>query len=152
MRALRDLPAGCKGLVAINGFDRFVTREGGPGVAPRIVDTMLAKFDRSPDTVVADFRRRCGHDAPFGAIDPEPLRQDLLALRHLDCAVSRCDIPILSLQGAADPIISPAMRDGVFRSAGQVERLEHPTGGHLLPLTEPSYCAGAIQTFLEQVG
>lgn len=152
MRALRSPPAGCKGLVAINGFDRFSAREGSSGVAPRILDSMIAKFDRAPDTVLADFRLRCGSRMPFGAINPVPLRDDLLALRDLDCAGARIGLPILSLQGAADPILSPAMRQAAFRSAAQVQRREHPAGGHLLPLTDPAYCATAIRTFAEELG
>jgi pimeloyl-[acyl-carrier protein] methyl ester esterase len=152
MRALRELPARCKGLVAINGFDRFGACEGSPGVAPRVLDSMIAKFDRTPDKVVADFRLRCGSQSPFGAVDRVPLREDLLALRNLDCTGARPGIPVLSLQGAADPILSPAMRETAFRSAAQVQRREHPAGGHLLPLTDPSYCAAAIRTFVEQVG
>lgn len=152
MRALREPSARCKGLVAINGFDRFSARGSNPGVAPRILDAMIAKFDRTANGVVADFRLRCGSPTPFGAIDPIPLREDLLALRDLDCAETRFDLPILSLQGAADPVLSPAMREATFGSAPQVQRREHPAGGHLLPLTEPAYCAAAIRTFAEHVG
>lgn len=152
MRALRASPAGCKGLVAINGFERFSARGSSPGVAPRILDAMIAKFDRAADAVLADFRLRCGSPMPFGVIDPIPLREDLLALRDLDCTGTRLDLPILSLQGAADPVLSPAMRETAFRSATQVQRREHPAGGHLLPLTEPAYCAAAIRIFAEQLG
>ncbi len=152
LRALRDLPAGCKGLVAINGFDRFCAGEGFPGVAPRILDAMIARLERSAEAVVADFRDRCGSPTPFGPIDPEPLHEDLLALRNIDRSGAELAVPVLSLHGCADPILSSAMREATFRSMPRVERLDHPTGGHMLPLTEPVYCAAAIQAFAEQVG
>src|SRR4030095_10571072 len=36
--ALRSPPSRCVGLIAINGFDHFVTLNGAVGVAPRLLD------------------------------------------------------------------------------------------------------------------
>ena len=151
MRILRDPPPKCRGLVAVNGFDCFAARAGFAGVAPRVLDRMVARFDEDPEAVLSDFHRRCGSDAPFGAPCPQVLRQDLLALRDMDCraASARAGFPILSLQGAKDPILPPAMRDAVFAAAPRVERLTHPAAGHLLPLTDSAYCARAIGAFVE---
>lgn len=151
LRALRELPSGCKGLVAINGFDRFGASPGSPGIALRILDSMIAKLDRDPSAVVSNFRRRCGTELPFSTIEIGPLREDLLLLRNLDCTAVKADIPILSLQGATDPILSLSMRARVFSSNSRVLRKEHPAGGHLLPITHARYCATEISTFVEQV-
>lgn len=153
MRALQGLPAACRGLVAINGFDRFTAGEDTPGVPLRALDRMIARFADAPEAVLSDFRRRCGSEAPFGAIAPEPLLADLLALRDLDCRAGSgsAGIPILSLQGADDPILPAALRTHVFAAAAHTERGENPAGGHLLPLTHAAYCAGAIRAFAERV-
>lgn len=152
MRALQGLPAGCRGLVAINGFDRFTAAPDVPGVPLRTLDRMIARFADAPDAVLDDFRRRCDSEAPFGAIAPGPLHADLLALRDDDRRADsgRAGIPILSLQGALDPILPPALRARVFAAAAQAERDEHPAAGHLLPLTHAPYCAGAIRGFVER--
>lgn len=151
MRALAAPPQHCRGLVAINGFDRFTAGPDGTGVSPRIVDRMIARFGEDPAGVLTDFRRRCGDDAPFGPANIERLQEDLLALRDLDCTAqsAQWQLPILSLQGAQDPLLPAGMRDDVFSSAPILERLTHPTGGHLLPATDAPYCARVIRSFME---
>ncbi len=153
MLVLDNPPPMCRGLVAINGFDCFTAREGFPGVAPRVVERMLARLDADPAAVLADFRRRCGSDAPLAEPDARPLRQDLLALRDMDCRAeaSRWKLPILSLQGASDPILPPAMRDAVFASAPQADRVTHPSAGHVLPASDAEFCARQIRAFVELV-
>lgn len=144
MRALAAPPDDCRGLVAINGFDRFV-----PGVSRRIVDRMLTKFDIDPATVLGDFRSRCGETRPFGTIDVAPLRQDLLTLRDGESAM--WGGPLLSLQGADDPLLPAPVRDSVFADAPLLERITHPGGGHLLPVTDAARCARAIRTFAGRI-
>lgn len=153
MRLLGDPPPGCRGIIAINGFDRFTSAEGFPGLASRIVERMIARLRSAPREVLAEFRQRCGSDAPFGAIDEALLLTDLIALRDGDYreAAARCGLPILSLQGASDPILPAAMRAAVFASSARCERLLHPNGGHLLPLDEAGYCAQAISAFKERL-
>ena len=195
MRALAAPPPHWRGLVAINGFDRFT-----PGVPRRVLDRMIAKFAEEPVTVLAEFRRRCGDNAPFGEPSVTPLRDDLLTLRDGDCSdaeyfraessslggggpqqalegyvhfadgdtppsalraatspsrrgakVATATIPILSLQGATDPLLPAAMRDGVFAAAPRLERRLHPTAGHLLPASDAPYCARAIRDFVERL-
>lgn len=152
MWALRDPPAACRGLVAINGFDRFAAQGELPGVPARVIDRMVARFGDEPVAVLAEFRRRCGSEAPFAAPNPELLREDLEALGNLDCSAisAQAPYPILSLQGAADTILPPALRAAAFGSAPRFERATHPSGGHLLPHTDSAYCARAIRAFVEQ--
>lgn len=153
MRFLVAPPPGCLGIVAINGFDRFAATDDFPGVPPRAVDRMIARFADAPEEVLADFRKRCGCHAPFAAVDSDRLLEDLIALRDGDCRpqAARCGLPILSLQGASDPILPPAMREAVFASSARCERRMHETGGHLLPLQDPATCANAISAFMEQL-
>jgi pimeloyl-[acyl-carrier protein] methyl ester esterase len=153
MRALAAPPPQCCGLVAINGFDRFTAAGDAPGVPPRVVERMIARFAGEPDTVLADFRRRCGAAAASGALDAEPLAADLHALHGGDCRpqAARCAFPILSLQGGADPLLPPALREAVFAGAPRVERLSHAGGGHLLPVQDAPFCAQAVRGFAERL-
>jgi pimeloyl-[acyl-carrier protein] methyl ester esterase len=152
MRALAAPPPGCRGLVAINGFDRFTAPPDAPGVSPRIVDRMIARVDDDPAAVLSDFRRRCGDEGAFGPPDIARLHADLMALRETDytAASAAWRAPLLSLQGARDPLLPPTMRDGGFSAAPLLERLTHPAGGHLLPVSDAAYCARAIRNFAER--
>lgn len=153
MRLLASLPSACRGVVAINGFDRFCEADGFPGVQRRVIDRMIARFATEPQEVLGDFRRRCGCDAPWDACDQGLLREDLLVLRDGDCREQLAGpaIPVLSLQGAQDPIARAAMREAVFATAGSCERVTIATGGHLLPLQESATCADAISAFMKKL-
>lgn len=146
MRVLADPPPGLAGLVAINGFDRFTALPGKPGVPARVIDLMLSQFDRDPRAVVAEFRRRIGCEEPFGELDPATLRADLLRLR--DAHPPLPAVPVLVLHGARDPLLPDAMREACFGGT-EVRRLQHDTGGHLLPLEDPRLCAQAVRGMIE---
>lgn len=153
MRFLCGPHPGCRGIVAINGFDRFCATGGFPGVPLRVIERMIERFRDRPAAVLAGFRERCGAVAHFGQLDRDRLGADLLALRDGDCREqsARCGLPILSLQGARDPVLPPAMRDAVFAEAGDCERLTHETGGHLLPLEDADTCVRAISAFMKRL-
>lgn len=147
MRLLAVPPPGLVGLVAIAGFDRFTASRTFPGIAPRIVDRMISALAQEPDTVLADFHARLGSRVPVGAPDAERLGADLIVLRDHDLRGAIPDVPILSLQGACDPLLSVAMRETVFATASGVMRRTHPTAGHVPMRDDPSWCAEAIRAF-----
>jgi pimeloyl-[acyl-carrier protein] methyl ester esterase len=153
MRVLEAIPPGCRGIVAVNGFDRFAAGKGFPGVAPRVLDRMIARFGDQPERVVAEFLRRCGCETFFGEFDRHLLLEDLHMLRDGDFReqAAGCGLPILSLQGGQDPILPEAMRASVFAGAVSCERLTFENGGHLLPLEETASCAQAISAFMERL-
>jgi pimeloyl-[acyl-carrier protein] methyl ester esterase len=127
-------------LIAINGFDRFT----GEGASPRrIVDRMIARFAQEPDTVLNDFRQRCGAPPVKRAIFRERLADDLalLAWYHSGPTPKR----ILALQGGEDPILPPSLRKTAFAGAARMTRAD---GGHLLPVTHAAWCAEQIEAFL----
>lgn len=163
MRALAAPPPHCRGMVAVNGFDRFV-----PAVPRRVLDRMIARLQTAPSQVLADFRRRCGDDTPVATPVPRRLHEDLVIMRDGDFStrellppgssplagesqVGHPPFPILSLQAANDPLLPQSLRDGAFAGAAQVERRVHPAGGHLLPVSEAPYCARAIRDFMERL-
>jgi len=145
MRVLGALPPGLVGIVAINGFAQFTQGHGRPGVAQRVVDRMLRRFEDEPREVLTDFRAAVGCEEPFGEIDAALLHADLLRLR--DARPFGPKVPVLSLQGAADPLLPEKMRSAAFHGA-EVRRIMAP-GGHLLPVEDPGFCAMAITGFIE---
>ncbi|MDR7101722.1 alpha/beta fold hydrolase [Croceicoccus sp. BE223] len=153
MRLLADVPARCIGLVAVNGFDRFAAAPETPGVPVRVIERMQARLAEDAARTLADFRARCGTEEPAGGIVGEALERDLRALRHDDlrAEAGRLAAPVLSLQGALDPVLPPAMRDVVLAEAARIERRTIADGGHLLPLTHPDACADAVRAMAERV-
>lgn len=153
MRLLADPPAACRGLVAINGFDRFAAGPATAGVAPRVLLRMRQRLAEAPEATVADFRARCGCDEPAGAIRGAALADDLAALAQDDRReeAGRFAGPILSLDGGCDPILPPALRDTAFERARDVSRLTIPDAGHLLPLTHPEACAAQVRAMAERL-
>lgn len=128
---LQHRPLAWQALVAINGFSRF------PGGPP--LDRMIAAFDRAPRATLDNFRKRCGAPSPA----PEPLivarlRDGLDHLRRWDQSSARID---LALCGESDPIVAPAHHFNPDHICW------HP-GGHLLPLSDPVWCAKQLREFL----
>ncbi|MEJ2409301.1 MAG: alpha/beta fold hydrolase [Novosphingobium sp.] len=146
MRVLADPPPGLVGLVAINGFERFTALPGKPGIPVRVVDRMLRRFEADPRGVLAEFRKTCGCMEPFGEIDPEPLRADLLRLR--DSRPSLLQVPLLTVHGGQDPLLPADMREAGFPGK-HTTRLHQEAAGHLLPLEQPALCAEAVKGFIE---
>jgi pimeloyl-[acyl-carrier protein] methyl ester esterase len=149
MRLLAAPPPGLVALVAVNGFDRFTAADRFPGTPVRVLDRMIGAFAQDPGTVLTEFRKRCGCTVPARGLHAGPLERDLRILRDGDArgAAKALSVPILSLQGERDPILSPAMRESVFAGARHIMRRTHPAAGHLLPCEEPAWCAEAIRTF-----
>lgn len=139
---LHERPFAFDGLVAVNGFPRFT----GPGGTPRrVVERMLQRFDEEPEAVLKNFRERCGLDGTLPGLPRiGPLRAGLVGLCYWDEGTALHEAgPVLALGGEADPI-APA---SLLRESFSEPRL-HPAGGHLLPLTEPGWCAAGIRAFL----
>lgn len=127
-------------LIAINGFDHFT---GSDGVPLRVVERMQGRFAELPETVLSEFRARCGAGPAEGALEADRLADDLALLAsHHAAPASR---PILSLQGGMDPILPECLRAHVFPGA---ERATQAEAGHLLPLTHAAWCAEQIEAFL----
>ncbi len=150
MRALAR-PAGLRALVAINGFDCFTARDGFPGIPPRVLDRMIARFAAAPEEVVSQFRSRCGTAQTPALADAAALLADLQTLREADLRAA-CTLPISALHAADDPIVPAAMHPALFAASPALHTATLATGGHLLPLTEPQACADFIRRALEQLG
>ena len=153
MQRLADPPPECRAMLAINGFDRFAARDGKPGIPVRVLDRMIARMDKDPAAVLTDFRVRCGTSEPFGTPDVARLKADLLTLRDADCTAASAGwpVPLVSLQGAADPLLPASLHETAFSGCPDLTRDRVSDGGHLLPITHSAYCASAIRTLVERV-
>lgn len=152
MHGLEEAGGGCRGLVLINGFARFsATADFPQGVAPRVLDRMLARLTADPAAVVGEFRRRCGAEVPVdaGALDGDALAAGLRHLREGDARAAWAGrrVPVSVLAGDADPVVAPALTAASF--GGEV--VWCAGGGHLLPLTHPEWCASQIRTFAREL-
>jgi pimeloyl-[acyl-carrier protein] methyl ester esterase len=132
-----------KGLVSIQGFDRFC-----PHVPPARVAALKRGLIRDPGGTMQAFWRSCG--APDYA-DPEALAvarldQGLDWLMHWDAEDAKADLPcpVLALGSRDDAIVPPAMTEGVWQ--GQ-DVLWSPDGGHVLPMRHPAWCARNVLEF-----
>ncbi|HEB79980.1 MAG TPA: alpha/beta fold hydrolase [Rhodospirillales bacterium] len=136
---LHEQPFAWSALVAINGFTRFID-----GVAPRTLQRMIIGLERAPEKTVADFMALCGAEAPE-RLDVERLRQGLQWLMDWDAreALEAETAPVAALAGRSDPIVPAAASEAAFKS-----RLHWRDGGHLLPLTDPDWCAERIRECL----
>lgn len=146
---LHTRPCPWAGLVAINGFPRFTEApDYAPAVPGRVLERMIARFPKAPAAVLAEFRRRCGADAPPPAgLDAARLLDGLVALRDGDARAALAG-PRLVLSGRDDPILPPGMAGHAFGTGPAAIHHEHPTGDHLLPLTEPAWCAAHLRAFI----
>jgi pimeloyl-[acyl-carrier protein] methyl ester esterase len=152
---LHTRPFRWHGLVSLNGFPRFVDApDYAPAVPARLVDRMLRRLPADPAGVTQEFRRRCGESAPLPDRPvPDSLLAGLIWLRHWDARPVAGGVttpaPILALSGGADPILPVGMDEHCFLNFPEVTTVRLAHGGHLLPLTEPDWCAGRIREFLD---
>jgi pimeloyl-[acyl-carrier protein] methyl ester esterase len=154
MRLLEQLPAGCAGMVSMNGFSRFCAGPDFPAGTPaKLVDRMIARLQQAPLAVLNAFRERCGAGAIEPAILSPALIDDLLALRHDDrrASLAELSVPVLALAGTDDLIVPPALTRAVFDGRPGAELHWHEGGGHLLPQSAPDWCAARIRSFLESL-
>jgi len=138
---LHERPLDWAALVSVNGFSRFAARQDFlPGIAPRVLDRMRRRLGQAPAQVVAEFRALCGGDlAAPETPEISALDAGLAALEAWDTRPAQ---PDLSLCGAGDRLISPAMSQNCF------PKISWHDGGHLLPLEAPDWVATKIREFL----
>lgn len=155
---LADLPSGCAGVVAINGFTRFAEAVDFPAGTPRrVLDRMARRMAVDPDGTLRAFRDRCGlpplPEPPRGPLFPplpgraarhDRLRDGLAGLATQDRRAEARGLRLLALAAAADPIATPAMTRACFAEA---DTRWHPGDSHVLPLADPSWCAGQLRRF-----
>ncbi len=144
---LKRRPFAWAGLVSVNGFARFPEASDYPGVPARQLARMIQRFGQDGAAVTADFMRRIGHAPPaFEAADTQRLGEALQNLADWDERGAQAG-PVLALAGGADPLVTEAMSRAAW--GGGLRLL--PQAGHLLPLTDPDWCAEMIGAFAKDL-
>ena len=137
-------PLGCAGLVCINGFARFGAGPTFPKARRACSTACCGSFVAQPQAVLRDFARAA-------ATTRHPARSTWprwnavsLALRDEDrrAGLAALPMPALALAGAEDPVVPPAMTGAALLGVALCMR-----GGHLLPRSDPQWCAGHIRDF-----
>jgi pimeloyl-[acyl-carrier protein] methyl ester esterase len=138
----RSPPAPVRALVSVQGFDRFC-----PPIPPSRVAGMRRALKRDAGATVQAFWSGSGTDAfaPAEALDADRLDTGLDWLLHWDARAAKAKLgcPILALAARDDAIVPAAMSEAVW--GADIHWSE--TGGHVLPLRHPEWCARHVLDF-----
>ncbi len=113
---------------------------------------MRRRFTRDPQKILTDFYKLLGTDT---APHSEHLNQALLLagldeLRDGDVqpALSSLAAPGLVLASRNDPLVPETTSEELTNINSRTRILWHETGGHMLPQTDPVWCASHIKDFV----
>lgn len=142
-RAEEEGRAPFRGLVSIQGFDRFC-----PYIPPSRLAVMRRGIRRNAYQTVEAFWRGCGTE-PFAsaeAVNVERLDEGLGWLLDWDASKAKAALacPTLALATRDDAIVPQAMSEAIW--GGDNIRWSE-TGGHVLPLKHPEWCASHVLDF-----
>ena len=148
---LHERPFPWRALVSVSGIPRFTkSPDYRFGIGARVLDAMIARFEKEPAATLDDFIANCGVDArqPASA-DTKRLRDGLLWLKSWDArdqfAAERA--PMLALYSRDDAIVPEDLSTELFANRTGTVRAVESSGGHALPLTRTAWCADNIREF-----
>lgn len=153
LELLADPPAPLRGLVAIDGFARFVAGPDFPQGHPRrVLQHMARRLQAAPGPVVSEFLGKALGAAalPSGAPDAQALARGLERLASLDGRAAAARLPVWRLHASDDPIAPLNMADASFADAVQGRRVR-VAADHLSPLSAPQACAEVIRQALHDL-
>ena len=132
-----------RGLVSLQGFDRFC-----PHIPPSRVAGMRRGLRRDAGQTIDAFWRGCGTGpfAPPEALNVEGLDEGLGWLMEWDEAEAKAKLacPMVALAARDDAVVPQAMSKAIWGS-DNIRWSE--TGGHVLPLKHPEWCANHVLDF-----
>jgi pimeloyl-[acyl-carrier protein] methyl ester esterase len=132
-----------RALVSIQGFDRFC-----PHIPPSRVAAMRRGLRHDACQTVEAFWRGCGAEpfAPAEALNVARLDEGLGWLMEWDETKTKAELvcPTLTLAARDDAIVPQAMSETIW-GADTIRWSE--TGGHVLPLKHPEWCANHVLDF-----
>lgn len=141
-----------QGLISINGFSCFSKRNDfTDGWPAKVLTRMMAGLDKDPKTIYRDFMSRAGLKNPqTDHLDVERLKIGLQSLIADDgrAVLLGFQRPVLALAGGADQIVPEAMSRACFDD-DILAVLDN--GDHMLPISNPDWCADHIKPFLTQL-
>lgn len=139
-----------RGLVSIAGFDclhKYVPAE--------VFAAMREGLRRDAQAQMRAFWQACGiaEPEPDRVLDTGTLRGGLGWLASWDASDQRGTLgaPILALASEDDRIVRRETTEAVWGDGGDTDLRWRSTGGHILPLTEPEWCAVQIREFLDDL-
>ena len=111
----------------------------------RTVEQMLARLEREPAALLADFHARCGTPSDnrwSGAIDADGLRRDLQLLQEsvLELSAIPTAAQVLILHGSRDRVVPVERAEELHESLPNSTLAIVAEAGHALPLTHVRAC------------
>ena len=149
MWLLKHGPRPMRGLVSIAGFDclhKYVSKN--------VLEAMREGMRRDPQAQLQQFWEIAGfagHE-PTGDLDGGGLRGGLDWISTWDAGeeLKNLGAPVLALAGKDDRIAPEDASEAIWGgAAAELHWLD--AGGHLLPLTEPEWCAAHINRFADEL-
>ncbi len=137
-----------RGLISVQGFDRFC-----PYVPPPVVASMRRELRRDPAATLNRFWLACDAKDPAAdqaSADRERLDEGLGWLMEWDASAARVSLvcPMLALAAKDDRIVPAPMSEAIWGS-GKMHWSE--SGGHVLPLSRPEWCAKHVLDFVSEL-
>lgn len=155
MWALKNMKQNMKrdprALISICSFTRFSESESGSDLSRRKLQHMRQRLDLDPGALMQDFWNSWEVSDLYkdSVIHPSVLKDGLDWIGQWDVgpAVDKLSCPILALAAQDDTVVIPKMTQKSWgKRATQMEWSE--SGGHILPMTRPDWCAEHIQRFV----
>lgn len=138
-----------RGWIAINSFPRFIKNTDLAGCTSEAeLRDIALRLKKNPQQCVADFLNFIGAPANNLAPNAETLRAALETLRDADVADIAASLPGLVIASFHDRLVPLATSQALAKGKEFVLR---KSDSHILPLTEPTFCAMAMRQFLEQL-
>lgn len=135
------------GLISVNSFSKFVKDDAGVGCVPAASLRKLQKdLRQNPDQALSNFYSMIGtKKTPEAAPDFVQLQNGLEELQTADIGqqLSNSRAPRLVLASINDPLVPVAASEYL----GDVKW--HATGGHILPQSDPAWCAKQMTEFIK---
>lgn len=141
-----------QGWIAINSFPRFVIKDSIGCVSESSLRIMKKNLMKNTSSTLNDFYSMIGA-APLQTgltADTEKLASGLDTLRDTDVVekLEALSIPGLVLGSENDPLV-PIETTESFHFPKTATVL-HPNGGHVLPQSDPAWCADSIKKFINR--
>ncbi len=144
---LKHMQADVAGLISIAGFDRFEPEGGKP-----VLQQMSDGLERNMMAQMKAFWRTAKMPLTYApeALNYSMLRDGLEHLQEWDArdVLTRFTSPQLALASRDDRIVSAAMTKAAWPEQ-MIRWID--TGGHMLPLTRPQWCAEQVRSFLHDL-
>lgn len=135
-------------VIAINAFACFTgPLESSACVRPATLRAMRLGLARDAAATLAKFYAMFDSRLSVGQFDG-PRLADGLELLERQKITETLAVPSLVLASRNDPLV-PVSASEALAARMQTAITWHDSGGHLLPLTQPLWCANAIRAFLE---